>query len=81
MVVALFVCLAGWRLGKRTIDSLTDTAPQGVAEHITAIARKVRDVAAVEGVKTREVGAQIFAEVEVAASRTLPLDRVESLRE
>jgi cation diffusion facilitator family transporter len=81
MVVALFVCLAGWRLGRRTIDSLTDTAPQGVAEHIIAIARKVRDVAAVEGVKTREVGAQIFTEVEVAASRTLPLDRVESLRD
>jgi len=81
MVVALFVCLAGWRLGKRTIDSLMDTAPQGVAERITDIARTVRDVVAVEGVKTREVGAQIFSEVEVAASRTLPLDRVESLRD
>src|SRR5580704_14732793 len=27
LVVALFVCLAGWRLGKRTIDALTDGAP------------------------------------------------------
>ena len=28
VVVALFVCLAGWRLaGRRTLDTLTDTAP------------------------------------------------------
>src|ERR1700689_380894 len=37
MVVALFVCLAGWRLGRRTIDTLTDTAPEGVAERIGEI--------------------------------------------
>src|SRR5262249_61589019 len=42
VVVALFVCLAGWRLGRRTIDTLTDTAPAGVAERISAIARRVR---------------------------------------
>jgi len=81
IVVALFVCLAGWRLGKRTIDTLTDMAPEGVADRIAAIARKVRNVVAVEHVKTREAGARIFAEIEVIASRTLPLDRAESLRE
>jgi cation diffusion facilitator family transporter len=81
IVVALFVCLAGWRLGKRTIDTLTDTAPEGVADRIAAIARKMRNVVAVGHVKAREAGAQIFAEIEVIASRTLPLDRAESLRE
>jgi cation diffusion facilitator family transporter len=35
-VVGVFVCLAGWRLGKRTIDTLTDVAPAGVAEQVTA---------------------------------------------
>src|SRR6202158_6153506 len=44
IVVAVFVCLAGWRLGKRTIDALTDTAPAGAAERIAAIARRVRGV-------------------------------------
>ena len=33
VVVALFVCLAGWRLGRRTIDTLTDTAPRGLRRH------------------------------------------------
>ncbi len=80
IVVALFVCLAGWRLGKRTIDTLTDTAPAGVADRITAIARKVRNVVSVERVRTREAGATVFGEIEVSASRTLPLDRVETLK-
>jgi len=80
MVVAVFVCLAGWRLGRRTIDTLTDTAPEGVAERIAIIARKVRNVVSVERVRARQVGATVFGEIEVGASRTLPLDRVEMLR-
>jgi cation diffusion facilitator family transporter len=80
IVVALFVCLAGWRLGRRTVDTLTDTAPAGVAERIAAIARKVRNVVTVDRVRAREVGPTVFGEIEVGASRTLPLDRVEKLK-
>jgi cation diffusion facilitator family transporter len=36
IVVAVFICIAGWRLGRRTIDTLTDTAPAGVSERIAA---------------------------------------------
>jgi len=32
IVVAVFICVAGYRLGRRTIDTLTDTAPAGVSE-------------------------------------------------
>ena len=81
MVVALFVCLAGWRLGRRTIGALTDTAPEGVADRITAIARKVGNVASVERVRTRQVGGTVFGEIDVGASRTLPLDRIEVMKE
>jgi divalent metal cation (Fe/Co/Zn/Cd) transporter len=81
MVVAVFVCLAGWRLGRRTIDALTDTAPEGVADRITAIAKKVGNVASVERVRTRQVGGIVFGEIDVGASRTLPLDRIEVLKE
>jgi cation diffusion facilitator family transporter len=80
LVVSLFVCLAGWRLGRRTIDSLTDAAPAGVAERIAAIARGVRNVVSVERVRAREVGAIVFGDIEVGASRTLPLDRVAMLK-
>src|SRR5215831_7018509 len=43
IVVAVFVCLAGYRLGRRTVDTLTDTAPQGIAERIATVARRGRD--------------------------------------
>jgi cation diffusion facilitator family transporter len=76
IVVALFICIAGWRLGRRTIDTLTDTAPEGAAEEISAIARKVRGVVTVDRVRVRPAGANLFAEVTIAVSRTLPLDRV-----
>jgi len=81
IVVAVFVSLAGWRLGKRTIDTLTDTAPQGVAERIVTISRRVRGIVAVEQVRTRPAGATLFVELAVAVSRTLPLDRVAALKD
>ena len=31
LAVAVLICIAGWRLGRRTIDTLTDVAPEGVA--------------------------------------------------
>jgi cation diffusion facilitator family transporter len=80
IVVALFVCLAGWRLGRRTIDTLTDTAPAGAAERIAALARKVKGVVDVERVRARRVGPTLFVDLEVDASRTLPLDRVVVLK-
>src|SRR5262249_37450578 len=79
VVVALCVCRAGGRPGRRTIAPLTDTAPEGVAERIVAIARRVRHVVSVERVRPRQVAPTVFGEIEVGASRTLPLDRVETL--
>jgi cation diffusion facilitator family transporter len=81
LVVALFVCLAGWRLGRRTIETLTDTAPAGVAERLTRIAQRVRGVVAVERVRVRPAGDRIFVELIAAVSRTLPLDRVTAVKE
>ncbi|HLH90325.1 MAG TPA: cation diffusion facilitator family transporter [Xanthobacteraceae bacterium] len=80
VVVALFVCLAGWRLGRRTIDTLTDTAPVGAAERIAVLARRVPGVVEVGRVRARQVGAKLFVDLEVDASRTLPLDRVVALK-
>jgi cation diffusion facilitator family transporter len=81
LVVAVFICIAGWRLGRRTIDTLTDTAPAGVSERVTAIARRVPGVVAVERVRARPAGAVLFVELSVGVSRTLPLDRVAAINE
>lgn len=76
LVVAIFICIAGWRLGRRTIDTLTDTAPAGAAERIEAVARTVKGVVSVDRVRVRPAGASLFVEIKVGVSRVLPLDRV-----
>jgi cation diffusion facilitator family transporter len=80
LVVALLISVLGIRLGKRTLETLVDTAPSGVAERVTAIARKVRGVVTAERVRVRQVGPKLFIELEIGVSRTLPLDRVDDLR-
>jgi len=81
IVVAVFICVAGWRLGRRTIDTLTDTAPPGVAEKITAAVQRIPGVVAVDRLRLRQVGAQLFVDLVVAVSRTLPIDRVAAVKD
>ena len=81
LAVAVLVCVAGWRLGRRTINMLIDVAPAGAAATITAIASKVPGVVKVEQVRARAVGEKTFIDLTVAVSRTLPLDRVSALKE
>jgi cation diffusion facilitator family transporter len=80
LVVAAFVCLAGWRLGSRTVATLTDEAPAGVREPIATIARRVKGVVDIERVRVRRVGPTLFVDLSLAVSRTLPLDRLDALK-
>ena len=80
IVVAVFILVAGWRLGRRTIETLTDTAPPGAAERIAAAAWRVSGVVGIERVRVRAVGPVSFVDLVVAVSRTLPLDRVAEIR-
>jgi cation diffusion facilitator family transporter len=81
LIVAIFICIAGWRLGRRTIDTLTDTAPEGVSERIASIARTMPGVVNVERVRVRPGGAVLFVDLGVGVSRTLPLDRASTIKE
>ncbi len=80
LAVAVLVCIAGWRLGRRTIDMLIDVAPPGATAKITTIAGKVQGVVAVERVRARAVGETTFVDLTVTVSRTLPLDRVTAIK-
>jgi cation diffusion facilitator family transporter len=81
VIVAVFICVAGWRLGRRTIETLTDTAPPGVAEKVQTIAESVRDVVAVDRVRVRPAGDVLFVDLDLAVSRTVPLGRVATIKE
>ena len=80
IIVAVFIIIAGWRLGRRTIETLTDTAPEGAAARISAIASRVPGVVAIDRVRARSVGPSLFVDLVVAVSRTLPLDRVTEIK-
>ena len=78
--VAVFITIAGYRLGKRTIDSLMDAVPAGLSENIQRAARNVAGVVGVDRVRVRVVGTEIFAELAVGVARTLPLDPVAKIQ-
>ncbi len=81
LLVAGFILLASFDLGKRTVDALMDAAPEGLAALMRESALKVHGVIGVERVRVRPVGAAIFAEMLVDVPRTLPLERVTRIKE
>jgi cation diffusion facilitator family transporter len=81
IAVAVFICIAGWRLGRRTIDTLTDTAPAGAASKIAAKLARIPGIVAIERLRARQSGGVLFVDLVVAVSRTLPLDRVAALKD
>ena len=80
ILVAVLICFAGWRLGKRTINTLTDAAPEGVAQQLREVVERVEGVLALHRIRTRKVGATLFVEIEVSANRNLPMDGVAALK-
>ena len=78
--VSIFVGIAGYRLGRRTIDTLVDKAPDGIAEDMRAIAESVSGVAEVEELRLRRAGPAILGEISIAVSRTLPGDRIMAIK-
>ncbi len=81
IAVAVFICIAGWRLGRRTVDSLTDTAPAGLTAKMAADLARIPGIVEIERLRARQSGGQLFLDLVVAVSRTLPLDRVAALKD
>jgi len=81
LIVAVFICVAGWRLGSRTISTLMDQAPEGIATDVNRIAGRVPGVVAIERTRVRRAGSTLFVDLALAVSRTLPLDRVADLKD
>jgi cation diffusion facilitator family transporter len=78
--VSGFIAFAGFRLAQRTVNTLLDTAPKGLAEQVRARAERVPGVVSVERVRVRPAGGHVIGEVLVRVSRTLPLERVAEIK-
>ncbi|MEJ2116679.1 MAG: cation transporter dimerization domain-containing protein, partial [Alphaproteobacteria bacterium] len=79
--VAIFIGIAGYRLGRRTIDTLMDAVPENMPEKIREIVDRQTGVVSVDAVRARRVGATIFADLEISVARTLSLNRVKSIKD
>jgi cation diffusion facilitator family transporter len=80
LVVAAFVALAGYRLGKRTLDTLLDAAPPGTVEVIERLADETRGVLDLKRLRVRPAGATLFVDADLTVRRTLPFDRVAEIQ-
>jgi cation diffusion facilitator family transporter len=81
LLVSIFVALAGWRLGKRTLNTLLDAAPEGATERIRDLALGVTGVSAVRRIRLRPAGGTLFAGVIIEVARTLPVDDLVPLKD
>ncbi len=79
--VAGFIAIAGWRLGRQTLDTLLDAAPKGASDRITALVAQVPGVVELGELRLRSGGAESFGEMTVFVSRSLSLDRAGLIKE
>jgi cation diffusion facilitator family transporter len=77
--VSIFVLVAGYRLGKRTIDVLIDTAPEGISDIVKECVRKIDGVIDVENVRVRPLGPSVFIDVQISINRGFSIIKVDSL--
>jgi cation diffusion facilitator family transporter len=79
--VALFIGVAGFRLGRRTVETLLDAAPRDMTALISRAISEVPGVIEVEALRLRKVGAQVIGEAALGVSRTLPLEHAARIKQ
>jgi divalent metal cation (Fe/Co/Zn/Cd) transporter len=74
------ISVLGLRLGKSTIETLLDRAPEGVSEKAETIIRSIPGIIDIERLRTRMVGPTHFIDATVQVPRTFPIDRIEAIK-
>lgn len=81
LIVSVFIALAGWRLGARTLDTLLDAAPEGATAVIRGMVADVPGVLTIASLRLRPAGPTMFTSVVVEVARTMPIDEIVRLKE
>jgi len=79
--VAFIVLFVSYRLGKRTIDILLDSAPKGLKEKIAVAADEVEGVLRAGKVRLRQSGAQTFVDMNIEVDRNLSIEPTHAIAE
>ncbi|ACB94503.1 cation diffusion facilitator family transporter [Beijerinckia indica] len=80
LMVAGFIGFTGYQLGRRTIDTLLDAAPQGLAEKIRVIVAGVPGVIKIGNLRLRPLGHQVVGDMNIFIARTLPLEKAAAIK-
>ena len=81
IVVSFFVGLAGWRLGKRTLATLLDTAPAGATVELRSLIEHTSGVLHLSSLRLRPAGPILFTSAVVEVPRTMPVDDIVKLKD
>lgn len=68
--VAIIIFVVSYRLGRRTFDALTDTAPKGLQEEIVQRVEKISGVLECKRTRVRHSGPALFVDIVVAVDET-----------
>lgn len=79
--VALFIALAGFRLGRRTIETLLDAAPRELVPKFEQVIGEVPGVIALESLRLRKVGQNVIGEASIAVSRSLRVEQAARIKD
>jgi cation diffusion facilitator family transporter len=78
--VAIMISVLGLRLGRSTVETLLDRAPEGASETAKTAIRAVPGVIGIERLRVRMVGAKHFIDAIVQVPRTFPIDRIDDIK-
>jgi cation diffusion facilitator family transporter len=81
LVVSAFVALAGYRLGRRTLDTLLDTAPEGATEIVRRAVEGIDGILEIKLIRLRPAGPTLFSSIVVEVPRTMPIDEIVRVKE
>ncbi len=79
--VAIFIAIAGYRLGQRTVSTLLDAAPRDLTPRIETAIRDVPGVIALDALRLRSVGPDVIGEAAIGVARGLRVEQAAAIRE
>lgn len=82
-IAALFVAgvilMLSLKLGRDVFNSLTDRAPDGVADDVRVLVLTVANVRGVHDIRVRKAGPQLFTEMHVELDASMPLGQTHDI--
>lgn len=76
VVVALLVVFVSYKLGRRTIDVLLDTAPSGLTNKLKEIVESCEGIVEIERIRVRPTGHSFYIDMIVGVSRKISLEQM-----